>query len=241
MSLSSFIFAKENLHNKSQIGAPEQLSEIYTQAASWMRTPRIRIQPNELQGQNREIQTIITANHLGYILDVQITRSSGITALDKKVIRAIKQERLRSSKQNSSTQNFRVSQSFNLTATEADLNRYRSSMSGANSQCHYYFNSEVWKAQHHQDTSFKYDQQPRIIIRKADLDGKNRVIQFAFKLSRQNEISNIQLENSSGSNTIDVQVISALMNAKVSAPRKFWQFYKLKFNDSIVFDLEQCP
>lgn len=107
--------------------------------------------------------------------------------------------------------------------------------------CTYNFESEVWnKQQSNQSTTFRYNTQPNLNIAPEQLAQQSREVEFSFKLSRKNEISQVEISKSSGVNLMDTQVKYAVSNASITAPRKFWQFYKLKFNDRIYFDIKQC-
>ncbi|EPF74642.1 energy transducer TonB [Acinetobacter rudis] len=62
----------------------------------WVKKPHIQLNNNELQGHDRRsIVLTIHANERGLITSVEVVKSSGLDETDKKVIRAVKQARLK--------------------------------------------------------------------------------------------------------------------------------------------------
>lgn len=200
----------------------------------WVKQPRIRFNDHELRQQNRQISVVIHGNEKGEVTQVEIAQSSGLPELDKKVVRAVYQSKFRPYKNNGVAIPFTAEQPFSLQLSRATF-KERSPI------CTYHFESEVWnKQQSNQSTAFRYNTQPNLNITPEQLAQQSREVEFSFKLSRKNEISQVEISKSSGVNLMDTQVKYAVSNASITAPRKFWQFYKLKFNDRIYFDIKQC-
>ncbi len=200
----------------------------------WVKQPRIRFNDHELRQQNRQISVVIHGNEKGEVTQVEIAQSSGLPELDKKVVRAVYQSKFRPYKKNGVAVPFTAEQPFSLQLSTATF-KERSPI------CTYHFESEVWnKQQSNQSTAFRYNTQPNLNITPEQLAQQSREVEFSFKLSRKNEISQVEISKSSGVNLMDTQVKYAVSNASITAPRKFWQFYKLKFNDRIYFDIKQC-
>lgn len=201
---------------------------------SWAKKPRIRLNDHELGQQSRQIHVVINANEKGEVTQVNIAQSSGLAELDKKVVRAVYQSKFRPYKENGVAVPFTAEQPFSLQLSTATF-KERSPI------CTYHFESEVWnKQQSNQSTAFRYNTQPNLNITPEQLAQQSREVEFSFKLSRKNKISQVEISKSSGLNLMDAQVKYAVSNASITAPRKFWQLYKLKFNDRIYFDIKQC-
>ena len=200
----------------------------------WLKKPSFRFSEHELRQQNRQISVVIHGNEKGEVTLVNIAQSSGLPELDKKVVRAVYQSKFRPYKENGVAIPFTAEQPFNLKLSTATF-KERSPV------CAYHFESEVWnKQQSDQSTPFRYKTQPRLTISSEQLAQQSRNIEFSFKLSRKNEISQVEISKSSGVNLMDSQIKYAVTHASITAPRKFWQFYKLKFNDRIYFDINHC-
>lgn len=201
---------------------------------SWLKKPRFKVNNDELKQQNRQISVVIHADEKGEVAQVDIVQSSGLPELDKKIVRAVYQSKFRPYKENGVAVSFIVQQPFNLQLSTATFKEMTP-------VCTYHFKSEVWnKQQSDQSTPFRYKTQPRLTIISEQLVQQSRDIEFSFKLSRKNEISQVEISKSSGVNQIDSQIKYAVTHASITAPRKFWQFYKLKFNDRIYFDINHC-
>ena len=91
-----------------------------------------------------------------------------------------------------------------------------------------------------QNFAFRYISKPQIYFLLSELGHQNRSVHVAFKLSKKNEVSDLQIIESSGKTHLDTQVLKSLKDAKFDAPRKFYQFYKLKFTDRIYFNKDNC-
>lgn len=201
---------------------------------SWSRQPKIRLNNHELGQQSHQIDVMISANEKGEVTQVHITQSSGRPALDRKIVSAVYASKFRPYKHNGVATPITVTQSFSLQPS-------RTALKHTSAVCTYNFESEVWhKQQSDQRSAFRYNTQPSLRIVPEQLSQQSREIEFSFKLSRQNSISQVEILKSSGVQLMDAQVKYAVSHASITAPRKFWQFYKLKFNDRIYFDIKQC-
>lgn len=233
-----------------------QLSPVYADVANtapqreftlnqirWAKIPRPIFLAGDLEGKPRQVSAVIDADTTGQITNIKISQSSGLKDLDKIVIKAIQRARFKPYQENGVILPFRVTQSFKFEADDYSLTRKstRRNNSSAQKSCSYQFNSDVIKLQQkNQETPFSYIQTPPLSIRDSDLNGANRNVVFQFKLSRKNIISNIELVKSSGIDLIDQQVINAVSIARVEAPRKFYQFFKITYQDQIEFKLSEC-
>ncbi|MFV7470852.1 TonB family protein [Acinetobacter pittii] len=69
--------------------------EIGGNGVQWRREPRISIDESELRGSSRVVLLMIEANEKGEITSVKVLESSGISSLDAKVIRAVRNAKLK--------------------------------------------------------------------------------------------------------------------------------------------------
>lgn len=228
--LNQTIFAESIQNHSSQLSAQQTL-----ESAQWRKAPRIRIQPCDLENQSRQLSLLITADANGKVIDVKVLKSTTLEHLDKKIIKEVFDSRFRAT-----SETFTANQDFNLQyigkpATNcAPRNQHKA--------CVYLFESDVLKQQMlKQKTTFQYREVPNFYMTKEQLKDESRDIYFSFKLSRHNEISNINIDKSSGLNELDAQVVSAFKSTKVSSDTKWWQFFKVTHHDHIHFDIDQCP
>ncbi|WP_340600889.1 energy transducer TonB [Acinetobacter sp. HZNU-JH01] len=80
----------------------------------WSRSPRISFTPKELDNQARTIMVMIEADEKGRVTNVRVTRSSGIPALDEKVVRAVKSAKFKPYMENGVAYPIRAEQPFDL-------------------------------------------------------------------------------------------------------------------------------
>lgn len=69
----------------AQSTTPQQVEGV-----SYVRPPRLEISDSDLKGQSRTVKLKISISASGKVEDVQVVSSSGLTALDQKVARALK-------------------------------------------------------------------------------------------------------------------------------------------------------
>lgn len=228
---SSFTYAETP--NKPELQDYKTLGSV-----QWSRSPKPSYTNRELQGKNRELSIKIYVSETGAIEKTEVLKSSGIEALDLKIQRAVRSAKFKPYTENGIRYRFIAEQPFSLQFNpDGDYDpRYNS-----NDQCSYSFQSKNLSAQQKRiNTKFEYDSKPQLKILKSELEGKDRSLDVEFKLSRKNKISDLAVINSSGLKEIDDKVIDAITKTKITAPRKFYQFYKLKFTDQIYFNLKDC-
>ena len=68
---------------------------------SWVRSPKPKYTNKDLDGSKRTVTVLIDADASGKITNVQITKSSGLPALDDKVLRAVRSAKFKASKDGS--------------------------------------------------------------------------------------------------------------------------------------------
>lgn len=94
--------------------APKTVS-IGGSGVQWSRSPKPTYSNRDLQGETRNVVVRIEANEKGVITDAQITRSSGLPALDQKILRAVRSAKFKPYKENGVAYPIRAEQPFELT------------------------------------------------------------------------------------------------------------------------------
>ncbi|WP_333641230.1 TonB family protein [Acinetobacter johnsonii] len=80
----------------------------------WSRSPKPVYSNQDLQGENRRVVVLIETNVKGSIVNARITRSSGVPALDEKILRAVKGAKFKPYKENGVAYPIRAEQPFDL-------------------------------------------------------------------------------------------------------------------------------
>ncbi|MBF4519665.1 TonB family protein [Acinetobacter towneri] len=94
--------------------APKTVS-IGGSGVQWSRSPKPTYSNRDLQGETRTVVVLIEANEKGAITHAQITRSSGLPALDQKILRAVRSAKFKPYKENGVAYPIRAEQPFELT------------------------------------------------------------------------------------------------------------------------------
>ncbi len=93
--------------------SPKSVS-IGGSGVQWSRSPKPVYSNQDLQGENRRVVVLIEANEKGSIVNARITRSSGVPALDEKILRAVKGAKFKPYKENGVAYPIRAEQPFDL-------------------------------------------------------------------------------------------------------------------------------
>ena len=97
---------------QQELDTPKKLS---IGQISWSRSPRPVYTNSDLQGSNRIIVVSIEADVKGNITSVRVVKSSGIPALDQKIVRAVNSAKFKPYKENGIAYPFKAEQPFELT------------------------------------------------------------------------------------------------------------------------------
>ena len=81
---------------------------------SWVRSPKPSYSNSDLKGSDRSIVVAIDADTNGQITNVRVVRSSGVDALDQKIIRAVRGAKFKPYKENGVAYPFKAEQPFEL-------------------------------------------------------------------------------------------------------------------------------
>lgn len=79
--------------------APKNVA-IGGSGVQWSRSPRPSYSNSDLEGQTRNAMVYIEANEKGVITSARITRSSGLPALDEKILRSVRSSKFKPYKEN---------------------------------------------------------------------------------------------------------------------------------------------
>ena len=93
--------------------SPKSVS-IGGSGVQWSRSPKPVYSNQDVQGENRRVVVLIEANEKGSIVNARITRSSGVPALDEKILRAVKGAKFKPYKENGVAYPIRAEQPFDL-------------------------------------------------------------------------------------------------------------------------------
>ncbi|MGU3312069.1 energy transducer TonB [Acinetobacter sp. M5A5_2a] len=94
--------------------SPKRVS-IGGSGVQWSRSPRLTVSSKDLQGEARSIMVLIEADEKGKIINVRVTRSSGISSLDDKVVRAVRGAKFKPYMENGVAYPIKAEQPFDLT------------------------------------------------------------------------------------------------------------------------------
>lgn len=81
----------------------------------WSRSPKPSYTNRDLQGETRTVVVLIEADEKGNIVQARITRSSGVPALDDKILRSVRSAKFKPYKENGVAYPIRAEQPFELT------------------------------------------------------------------------------------------------------------------------------
>lgn len=97
-----------------EVPAPKKVS-IGGSGVNWSRSPNFSYDAEDLQGTNRSVLVAIEANEKGKITSVKIIKGSGISALDEKVLRAVRGSKFKPYQLNGVAYPISAQQPFDLT------------------------------------------------------------------------------------------------------------------------------
>lgn len=233
-----YILFTYQLANAQQITlTPEQMLQ---NKVTWVKRPHPRYSISDIRYKEREVIFKMYISPTGIIETADIIQSSGLEKIDQLFRKEILSSRFKPLILDGKAHPFIATQPFFLSI---DRKGFRSKPLNQNitNVCTVSFNSKNWLSQEKDlETPFGYLSKPNLQLQKNELEGKNRSVDIEFKLSLKNEISDLKIIHSSGVPIIDAKLVQALMSTDIEAPRKFYQFYKLKFADHIYFNLNDC-
>ena len=94
--------------------SPKSVS-IGGSGVQWSRSPKPSYNNSDLEGQTRTVVVHIEANEKGVITSARISRSSGVPALDDKILRSVRSSKFKPYKENGVAYPISADQPFELT------------------------------------------------------------------------------------------------------------------------------
>lgn len=201
-----------------------------TTRIEWLKFPKVDFQDSDLAGRDRVAIVRIKANESGKVVDASIKESTGLAKLDQKLVNAVLKGKTKPYVKQGNELSIIGYQVFSLNLSEND-----------ESACTYTFDSKVWNAQKtDKNVPFQYLIQPSLKISAEDLNDHTRKVKFSFKVNKHGEVKSSKITKGSGLYRLDQQILTAINDAKVEVPRKYWIYKKSKLKDEIVFDISHC-
>ena len=204
-----------------------------TTRIQWVDFPKPQYKNSDLNQQNRAAIIRIYADETGDVTKASVQESTGLKALDEKLVNAVLQAKIKPFVEDGTASAIIGYQVFNLNLTPDDAEA-----------CNYTFDSKNWLAQQQQQkVPFQYQAQPTLALYSTQLNGHDRQVKFNFKTDKHGNIKKPKITKGSGIYELDQQVLQAVANSKVSVKRTastLWLYKKSKFKDAIEFDFESC-
>lgn len=203
-----------------------------TTRLNWSIFPKPIYANEDLKQRDRAAIIRVAANAKGKITDASVEESTGIDALDRILIQAVKKAEVKPHTENGEAKAIIGYQAFNLR------------VKGNTPECDFNFDSKVWNAQNaDKKTAFKYVAQPNLDINSSELKQHDRKVKFNFKVDKHGQVKKVKIKQGSGIYAIDQKVVQALRNSQISVKRTastLWVYKKSNFKDEIQFKLNSC-
>ena len=203
-----------------------------TTRLNWSIFPKPIYANEDLKQRDRAAIIRVAANAKGKITDASVEESTGVDALDRILIQAVKKAEVKPHTENGETKAIIGYQAFNLR------------VKGNTPVCDFNFDSKVWNAQNtDKKTAFKYAAQPNLDINSSELKQHDRKVKFNFKVDKYGQVKKVKIKQGSGIYAIDQKVVQALRNSQISVKRTastLWVYKKSNFKDEIQFKLNSC-
>ena len=209
-----------------------------TTRIQWLKFPQVKYQSSELKDQERTAIIRVKANGDGKVIAAEVKESSGIRALDQKLVDAVEKAKVKPTVKNGKAITLVGYQTFTLTVENASDRPKQSK------QCTYSFASKNWnKQEKDKSVAFHYAKQPQLAIDESVLKFQDRTVKFKFKVNKQGDVTQVKLTKLSGVNVLDQQVASAVEKAKVEVKRSYrtlWTYKPSTLSDEVHFKVGQC-
>lgn len=203
-----------------------------TTRLNWSIFPKPIYANEDLKQRDRAAIIRVAANAKGKITDASVEESTGVDALDRILIQAVKKAEVKPHTENGEAKAIIGYQAFNLRVKRNT------------SVCDFNFDSKVWNAQNaDKKTTFKYAAQPNLDINSSELKQHDRKVKFNFKVDKHGQVKKVKIKQGSGIYAIDQKVVQALRNSQISVKRTastLWVYKKSNFKDEIQFRLNSC-
>ena len=226
-------------HAAAETAPASEVKILQDRPVSWMRAPKVKFEPGDLEGRPRSVNVAIDADSSGNITAVKIITSSGLPDLDEMVINAVKKARFRPYIESGISYPFRATQPFEFNADDYSSTRKTPKRKPIKT-CWADFEPEGLQLQQSgQHRTFQYKDVPAMKLPMTESEAKQFSIDFSFSVDRKNQISDIRLIQSP-SDPIARLLLKKFELAKIEAPRKFYQIFKFQFKERIQLKNIQC-
>ena len=209
-----------------------------TTRIQWIKYPQVQYKSEDLENLDRSAIIRIRADETGKVIATEIQESTGLKALDQKLVNAVHAAKVKPYIKNGTALEIIGYQTFTLKMDDSEDKAPRKN------ECTYTFSSKNWlKQEKNKSVPFEYQQQPQLKLDENLLKNQDRLVKFKFKVDKHGDVSNVQLKKRSGVNALDQQVIEAVSNAKVTTRRSYktlWIYKKSTLNDQIEFKVNKC-
>ena len=212
-----------------------------TTRISWLKYPQLQFKTEDLANHDRSAIIRIRADETGQVIATEVQESTGLKALDQKILTAVRTARVKPYSKNGTALEMIGYQTFTLKLADSEDN------DAHKPQCSYGFESNNWlkqqKQQKQQSVPFTYLQQPQLQLAEVLLNDQDRVVKFKFKVDQQGDVTQVKLKKRSGVNAIDQQVIEAVQHSQVAVKRSYktlWIYKKSTFKDELHFQVNAC-
>ena len=149
-----------------------------TTRIQWVDFPKPQYKNSDLNQQNRAAIIRIYADETGDVTKASVQESTGLKALDEKLVNAVLQAKIKPFVEDGTASAIIGYQVFNLNLTPDDAEA-----------CNYTFDSKNWLAQQQQQkVPFQYQAQPTLALDSTQLNGHDRQVKFNFKTDKHGNI-----------------------------------------------------
>lgn len=209
-----------------------------TTRIQWIKYPQLQFKSEDLASHDRSAIIRIRADETGRVIATEVQESTGLKALDQKIVAAVTAAKVKPYSKNGTALEIIGYQTFTLKLADSEDN------AAPKAECSYRFESKNWlKQQKDQSVPFTYLQQPQLQLAEGLLKNQDRVVKFKFNVDKHGDVTQVKLKKRSGVNAIDQQVIEAVQHSQVAVKRSYktlWIYKSSSLNDEIQFKVNAC-
>ncbi|WP_180005032.1 MULTISPECIES: energy transducer TonB [unclassified Acinetobacter] len=231
--LCGYSYADTNLNTM-----PKEV-KLKSSDVSWLRTPRIDFNANDLKGKSREFLVRLYVNETGKVTQVETLKSTGLDALDRKISVSLRYARFKPYIEHGQATSFVADLPIKLETIEENTD----SPSRISPQCKIELHSNVYEAQDKgAKTAFKYQRTLQSIYLDRSLFTKTSPsISITFTMKKNTVTTpDITLIESSGNQYIDEQIKQVISHTAVQSKKSWFPFFKMTATDQIRLDSSDC-
>lgn len=216
--------------------------QLKTNKIQWLKKPFLDFTNEDLEGQNRNALAMFVANEQGIITQVELKNSTGLLALDQKIIRALKTARIQPYKKND--ENVSIFIQLPLTLNLREIHDGQSYPSSEYPLCKIKLSSEIEKSyKKGLKVPFQYLNFPNTLLFPAKHLGyfDNNQVKISLKIAKNKTVyPDIKVIKSTGSYYIDYKLKLLLESRLVKTQNDLIPFLKITTTDQIELDISDC-